>query len=287
MENSATDDKKVPDHTTSVVRFTIQPAHRGKLGASEEWFNVLDMIKQEPDFGFLSWGRSTDNELDIAMFIIWNYAAKPSAAFLSGDIDYIFAPLQNFIAEKPHLMGNFYNLASKEFWKTFTTERNGARLVKEVVTVRGSADTIELGVRKVYRSLKSRQDMGNIAQDIYRVMDDSFLGADLFRLSASENDNESGNNQASFALGMAWMTPEGRAEFQDPNIPDHKLPLCLRVGFPSNFWQAEIVKPLEELGVTISWWTFHEAHDALNPKGGVIESKEFRNFRCWGYPRGI
>jgi hypothetical protein len=288
------------DSATSIVRLSFQPAHKDKIETSEQWFDAMDKIKQEPNLGYVCKGESIEDELDIILFISWDYAAKPSANFLSGNIDYIFSPLSDLLAKKPRFIGNLCSITKRQTLTSFATRGGGFEFMIEIMTVRGPADATEAALRKIDKRLDSYTTYRSNALDFYDIWYNTLHGGRLYHLSTEKGNedrcSEENIDQASFALFVTWTDREGRTEFQDPNIPDRTLPPVFQENFPSNFWQEEVIKPLEELGATISSWTYHKGWTTYGRKEGLIVSKfkteslivsKFKNWYTYGYMDSI
>lgn len=260
------------ESTTSVVRLTFQFAYKDKIEASEEWYAATDKLKQEPNIGFVTKGQSIDDELDIVLFISWDYAAKPSACFLSGNIDHIFSSVSDFLAKRPRLICNVCHDDRGQCVNTFTTSRSGFETMKEIMIVRGPVKAMEPILKKIDEDAKHYMHALDIGMDCYdiHISDQAFWGMSLYRVS-NENGNKELSSQehadyASFALFSKWFSPSRRAEFLDPNIPDRAIPPVFQEFYGSNWWQQKVMKPIEDMGATISSWTYHKGQIARDRK---------------------
>ncbi|KAL7947388.1 hypothetical protein V8C42DRAFT_317639 [Trichoderma barbatum] len=260
------------EHATSVVRLSFLPGHRDKIDTSEQWYKVMDTIKQEPNFGYVCKGESIDDELDIVLFIAWENAAKPPAAFRSGNLDCIFSPLSPFVAKKPQVMGTLYHMMERQEISKFVTTGAGMRFMTEIIAVRGPAHAIEPVLEEIDRRIKHYESTQYIAFEFYNYRQCTFLSGRRFRLG---DDYEGHPDKASFVLHLNWRGREQRTEFQDADIPDRALPPHLQRNFPSNFWQESVIKPLEGSGATISSWTYHKGEIAHDEKGWRVIGSEF------------
>ncbi|KAL6800658.1 hypothetical protein GGI42DRAFT_326618 [Trichoderma sp. SZMC 28013] len=241
------------EYSTSVVRLAFLPDHRDKIGVSEQWYQVMDTIRHQPDFGEISKGESVDDELDIALFIGWGNAAKPPAPFLSGNLDCIFSPLDAFVVKKPQLMCNLYHTTQAA--RTSTNE-NTFECISEFMIIRGPAHATEKAVKKIDVQIdvyNSNRWFAVAREDYY--FDWLLMHAFFARVG---EDGEKRPDAASFLLNVAWRGLEERREYQDPTIPDRTLPPVTRDLFPSDYWQKSVIERLESLGATISSWTYHK-----------------------------
>lgn len=276
------------ESTTSVVRLTFHFAYKDKIEASEEWYAATDKLKQEPNIGFVTKGQSIDDELNIVLFISWDYAAKPSASFLSGNIDHIFSSISEFLAKRPRLICNVCHVDRGQCVNTFRTSRSGFETMREIMIVRGPVNTIEPIIKKINKDARGYIHALDIGMDCYdiHISDQTFWGIGLYRVS-NENGNEELCSQghtdcASFAIFFQWFSPSRRAEFLDPNIPDRAIPPVFQEFYGSNWWQQKVMKPLEDVGATISSWTYHKGEIARDRKGILVISK-FKNWLDFGY----
>ncbi|KAL7923537.1 hypothetical protein ACQKWADRAFT_289925 [Trichoderma austrokoningii] len=276
--------------TTSIVRMTFQSAHRDKIEAPDEWFTATDNLKQEPDIAFVTKGEAIEDELDIVLFISWDYAAKPSASFLSGNIQHIFSPLDDFLAKKPRLICNLYSLHAGQTIRAFQT-RPGFETMKEMMVVRGPADVIEATLRKISREVGDYLNALQIGMDLHNICYNaqSFWGSSNIYRVRNEDGGEDSSSEghadcAAFAIFFQWFSPSRRTDFQDPNIPDRAIPHVFEKDYGSDWWQEEVVKPLEEVGAAVSSWTYHKGEIALDLKGKerLVISK-FKNWLQFGY----
>lgn len=271
------------ESTTSVVRLSFKFAHKDKVEASEEWFAATDRLEKEPDLGFVTIGWSIDDEADIVLFISWDYAVKPSASFLSGNIDHIFSPLGEFLAKKPRLICNLCNVNRAQSDDSFTTESSFHQVMTEIITVRGPANAIESTMSNISKEAKDYVHALGIGMDFYRIhaSEQTLLGTSLFRLSGEHTrdgiDGEEHIDYTSFALFLLWFSPTRRAEVQDPDIPDHAIPASLQEYYGSNWWQKTVIEPLEEVGATISSFIYRKGKIARGRKGRLVIS----NFKFW------
>ncbi|PNP44998.1 hypothetical protein TGAMA5MH_03413 [Trichoderma gamsii] len=277
--------------TVSIVRMSFQPAHKDKIEASEEWFTATDKLKQEPDIAFVTKGQAIDDELDIALFISWDYAAKPSASFLSGNIHHIFSPLDNFLAKKPRLMCNLYCTHPGQSTHSFTTSRSGYANMREMMMVRGPVNVIEAAMVKISEETSNYLDALGVGTDFYDIYfsEKSLWGIGALYRVRNENGNEESSGEehadcATFAFSLLWFSPSRRAKFQDPNIPDSAIPPVFQEFYGSNWWQEKVIKPLEEVGATVSSWTYHKGEIARDRKGkGRLVISKFKSWLEFGY----
>ncbi|KAM0472633.1 hypothetical protein ACHAPX_008594 [Trichoderma viride] len=277
--------------TVSIVRLSFQPAHKDKIEASEEWFTATDRLKQEPDIAFVTKGQAIDDELDIALFISWDYAAKPSASFLSANIHHIFSPLDNFLAQKPRLMCNLYCTHPGQSTLSFTTSRSGFATMREMMMVRGPANVIQATLMKISDETSKYLDVMSVGTDFWEIYfaEKSLWGAGaLYRVRNENGNQESSGDEhadcATFAFSLLWFNPSRRAKFQDPNIPDSTIPPVFQEFYGSNWWQEKVMKPLEEVGATVSSFTYHKGEIALDRKGkGRIVISKFKSWLEFGY----
>lgn len=179
------------ESTTSIVRLSFHFAHKDKIEASEEWCATTDKLKQEPNIDFVTKGQSIDDELDIVLFISWDYAAKPSASFLSGNIDHIFSPLSEFLAKKPRFICSICHTHQGQSVRTYTTWRSGFDIMKEIMIVRGPANAIESTLKEIDKETTRYSNALDVGMDCYdiHISDQTFWGAGLYRVS-NENDKE-------------------------------------------------------------------------------------------------
>ncbi|KAL6903016.1 hypothetical protein GGI43DRAFT_433147 [Trichoderma evansii] len=256
------------ESTTSVVRLAFQLAHRDKIEVSEEWHAAMDNLKQEPDLGFITKG------------------------FLSGNIDHIFLPLQDFLTKKPRLMYNICSVSRRQGVQTFVSDRSGFEVMNEIMIARGPANAIESVMKKILKDASHYLDALDVGMDFYDVhfSEQTLLGKCLYRVSGEyarddiggEEHSEEHTDWASFALLLQWFSPSRRAEFQDPNIPDRAIPPVFQEFYGSNWWQQKVMKPLEEAGATISSWTYHKGQLSRGRKGRLVISK-FKHWLEYGY----
>ncbi|EHK17124.1 uncharacterized protein TRIVIDRAFT_205738 [Trichoderma virens Gv29-8] len=274
------------EFATSIVRFSVQHAHRDKIGASKEWFAVMDNIKRQPDFGYVCKGELIDDELDIVLFIAWEHAAKPPATF-SENLDSIFSPLHNFLAKRPQITDTVYRVMKMDRQSTGTFDTTGSgchsRFINEFMTVRGPAQAIEPELEAIQEIANSYMRQREVAEVLHGLLYDTFSGLKYFRLddndSPEANEDPLSHAPCAFALVIRWSDEQGRAEFQDPNIPDSsQLP-----GFPSNFWQEVVIQRLEKQGASISSWLYQNADIARDEKNKLLIAEEFENLWPYSY----
>lgn len=273
------------ESTTSIVRLSFQSAHKDKVQASEEWFAATDRLKQEPDLGFVTIGCSTADEADIILFISWDYAAKPSASFLSGNIDHIFSPVSEFLAKKPRLICNICSVDRIQGKSSFiTTYTSWPEVISEIITVRGPANATGSIMGRISQKASEYVDALDIGMDFHNIdasKQTIHACSGVYRLS-DEYDrdgiyNEEHIDYASFILFIDWHSPSRRAEVQDPSTPDRAIPAFLQKSFGSTWWQKTVTEPLEEVGATISSFLYHNGRLAHDRKGRLVMSK----FKFW------
>ncbi|KAK4074394.1 hypothetical protein Trihar35433_3868 [Trichoderma harzianum] len=257
------------EYSTSVVRLAFLPDHRDKIGVSEQWYQVMDTIRHQPNFGYISKGESVDDELDIVLFISWENAAKPPAPFLSENLDCIFSPLDAFVVNKPQLMCNLYHMG----WgpcspRSWDTKEMSFECISEFMIIRGPADATEKAVKRINTEIKvyNSNRFFAIAQEIY-YFDWLLMHAFFARVG---EDCEKRADAASFLLDVAWRGLDERREYKDPTMPDRTLPPETRELFPSDYWQKAVIERLESLGATISSWTYHKAEAVRNKEGKLV-----------------
>ncbi|KAL6694605.1 hypothetical protein J3F84DRAFT_377387 [Trichoderma pleuroticola] len=257
MATTAPNDEK-REYSTSVVRLAFLPNHRDKMGVSEQWHQVMDTIRHQPGFGYVSKGESVHDELDIVLFIGWENAEKPPDSFLSGNLDCIFSPLDAFVVKKPHLMCNLYHISQR--MRTFT-EENTFECILELMIIHGPAHATEKAVKKIDSSI----DCYNSNRWFAVAREDYYFSWLLMHASFARvgEDCEKRPDAASFLLNVLWRGLEERCEYKDSTIPDRTLPPETRHMFPSDFWQKSVIERLESLGATISSWTYHKAEVIL------------------------
>lgn len=276
------------ESTTSIVRLSFQAAHKDKVQASEQWFAATDRLKQEPDLGFVTIGRSIADEADMVLFISWDYAAKPSASFLSGDVDHIFSPLSEFLAKKPQLLCNICSVIQAQSERSFTTtDTSWPRVMSEIMTVRGPANSTESTMSKILKQTKGYVKAVDTGRDFYNIhaSEQTLLGSSLYRLTGDYVrdgiDSEEQIDYAGFILVLNWFSPSRRAEVQDPDIPDRAIPAFLQEFYGGNWWQKKVIEPLEEVGATISSFLY-KGNIARDRKGILVVSK-FKFWLNYGY----
>ncbi|KAK1239089.1 hypothetical protein MKX08_006150 [Trichoderma sp. CBMAI-0020] len=271
------------ESTTSIVRLSFQSAHKDKIEASEQWFAATDRLKQEPDLGFVTIGRPTADEADIVLFISWDYAAKPSASFLSGDVDHIFSPLGGFLTKKPQLICDICSVTGRQSKSSFTTsDTSWPEVMSEIMTVRGPANATESTMSKIFKEIRAYMDAMDTGMDFYNihVSEQTLFSSRLYRLSGEYArdgiDSEEHIDYANFILFLDWFSPSRRAEVQDPDIPERAIPAFLQEFYGNDWWQKQVIQPLEEVGATISSFLYRGkiAHDR---KGVLVMSK----FKIW------
>ncbi|UKZ81309.1 hypothetical protein TrVFT333_009081 [Trichoderma virens FT-333] len=269
------------EFATSIVRFSVQHAHRDKIGASKEWFAVMDSIKRQPDFGYVCKGELIDDELDIVLFVAWEHAAKPPITF-SENLDSIFSPLHNFLAKQPQITGTLYRIMEMDRQSTRLFGTSGCaghiNCINEFMTVRGPARAVETELKRIQELCSVYERLRCFADAVWNFTDDTFAGLQRFRLELVgdlEVTDHTGQPIGTFALLVQWGNEKGRAEFQDPNLPDSSLPPANR--FADNFWQEEVMKRLEKQGASISSWIYHKAAIARDGKNKLLITEEFKN----------
>ncbi|KAH0524505.1 hypothetical protein TsFJ059_007007 [Trichoderma semiorbis] len=257
------------EYSTSVVRLAFLPDHRDKIGVSEQWYQVMDTIRHQPNFAYISKGESVDDELDIVLFISWENAAKPPASFLSGNLDRIFSPLDDFVVKKPHLMCNLYRMSWGCSPRSWDTNENTFECISEFMIIRGPAHATE----KAAKRINTQIDVYNsnrwfaVARETY-YFDWLLMHARFARVG---EDCEQRADAASFLLNVAWRGLEERREYKDPTIPDRSLPPETREAlFPSDYWQKSVIERLESVGATVSSWTYHKAEAVRNKEGKLV-----------------
>ncbi|KAF3073185.1 hypothetical protein J3E69DRAFT_338290 [Trichoderma sp. SZMC 28015] len=254
------------EYSTSVVRLAFLPDHRDKIGVSEQWYQVMDTIRHQPNFGFICKGESVDDELDVVLFIGWENAAKPPASFLSGNLDCIFSPLDAFVVRKPQLMCNLYQMMrGPRHPKSWNTSTMSLAFISEFIIIRGPAHATEKAVKEIEMNIDVYHDNRIFVADWYS--DWLLMRAFFFRVG---EDSEKRPDAASFLLNVAWKGLEERREYKDPTIPDRSLLPEARQMFPSDFWQKSVVERLESLGATTSSWTYHKAEAVRNKEGRLV-----------------
>ncbi|KAL7970587.1 hypothetical protein HDV63DRAFT_403733 [Trichoderma sp. SZMC 28014] len=271
------------ESTTSIVRLSLQSAHKDKVQASEEWFAATDRLKQEPDLGFVTIGYSTADETDIILFISWDYGVKPSASFLSGNINHIFSPVSEFLAKKPLLICNICSVnriqGQNSFVTTYTPWPEG---MSEIITVRGPANATGSIMSKISQEAGEYVDALDTGMDFYDIpaCKQTIHGCSgVYRLSDKydrdviDTCSEEHIDYASFILFFDWHSPSRRAEVQDPDIPDRAIPAFLQEFYGSNWWQKTVTEPLEEVGATISSFLYRNGRIARDRKGILVMSK--------------
>ncbi|UKZ71387.1 uncharacterized protein TrAtP1_012346 [Trichoderma atroviride] len=268
------------ESTTSIVRLLFQSVHKDKIEASEQWFAATDRLKQEPDLGFVTIGYSIADEADIVLFISWDYAAKPSASFLSGDVDHIFSPLSGFFAKKPQLICDVCSVIGRQSKNSFTTMDNSwPNGMTELMTVRGPANATESTMSKIFEETRGYINAIYTGMDFYNIHASkrTLFGSCLYRLSGEYArdgiDSEENIDYATFILLLDWFSPSRRAEVQDPDIPERAIPAFLQEFYGNNWWQKQVVQPLEEVGATIS--SFLYRGDIARDREGLLLISKF------------
>ncbi|KKP02723.1 hypothetical protein THAR02_05176 [Trichoderma harzianum] len=261
--------EKWEEHSTSVVRLTFLPDHRDKIGVSEQWYQAMNSLKQQPNFSFVAKGESIDDELDIILFIAWGGTApaNPAASFLSGDLDCIFSPLDAFVVKKPYLMCNLYHMGwGNNQSSSWDTTRMGFNYISEFMIIRGPAQATNLALEEIKLQIDGYNDARHLAIDCngYACHDWLLMHAFYARVG---KDCEKRRGTASFLLDIAWRGRDQRREYQDPTIPDRTLPPETERFYPSDFWQKKFVERLESVGATTSSWTYHKAEVVRDREG--------------------
>ncbi|KAL7898526.1 hypothetical protein HDV63DRAFT_354798 [Trichoderma sp. SZMC 28014] len=277
--------------TVSIVRLSFQPAHKDKIEVAEEWFTAMDNLKQEPDIAFVTKGQAIDDDLDIVLFISWDYAAKPSASFLLGNIHHIFSPLKKFLIKKPRLMCNLYCTHQGQSLYSFKTERSGFQTIKEMMMVQGPADVIETTLMEISKEAGHYLHALSIGMDFYdkHISEQTLWGTGGIYCVRNENGNEEPSSEgyadcATYAFFFEWSNPSKRAAFQDLDTPDSAIPPVSEEFYGSNWWQETVIKSLEEVGATVSSWTFHKGEIALDREGkGRLVISKFKSWLEFGF----
>ncbi|KPM45659.1 hypothetical protein AK830_g953 [Neonectria ditissima] len=265
-------------NTISMVLLFFQPCSRDKVGVSSEWYETMEMIIKEPNFRYVARGEAVDETCDIMLMIGWFDGAKPSAAFLpsatptSGPdsapqdnpgLDKIMTPLQPFLAQRPHVMTLSHNRTG-ECPHIITTSFRGVLYdpIKEILTVRGNAGPVKLGTMAMETAVEEYYYRREGAIPSLHSPNYLFNGFTLAKLDDGSHSSPGDDDElASFVLILTWSSREGRAQFQDPTLPDLTLTPGLRPLLP--FWQEEVAKPLQALvdqGAEVSSWDYHRAH---------------------------
>ncbi|KAH7162112.1 hypothetical protein B0J13DRAFT_535175 [Dactylonectria estremocensis] len=266
----------------SIVRLSFRPSDRDKVDNSTEWYETMNMITKEPNFRYVARGEGVDDICDFMIMVGWVDGTKPSAAFLPGspDLDTIFAPLQPLLSQRPRVQTLRHD-RSEATPNLLTTAFRGTlwEPMMEILTVRGPAGLVEQGVKAVNDTIWRYFQFRQAARYDDEATDDYlFNGLTMVSLDDNSSHDSSGgpDEVASFALILKWSNREGRADFQDPTLPDLTLTPAMRPRYPGSFWQQRVAKPLQilvEQGATVSSWDYHKTEIAKDEKGLPIVGK--------------
>lgn len=157
--------------------------------------------------------------------------------------------------------------------------------------VHGPANKIEATLVEISKEAGHYLHALSVGMDFYDILisDQTLWGTGGIYRVRNENGNEESSSEghddcATFAFVFEWFSPSRRAAFQDLDTPDSAIPPVFQEFYGSNWWQEKVIKSLEEVGATVSSWTFHKGEIALDRKGkGRLVITKFTSWLEFGY----